>query len=814
MYYNSAERDKILDWCSPINSFLRHADISSTQQSGTGTWLLQNRLIEQWRLGTPRIVWCRGMPGAGKTVLSSMVVDDLRANLDSQSVGVAVIYLNHKETEIQTPSNLLAALWRQLTFGRPLSPDAHQMYAKHREQRTRPSLDDIYSLLCSTLSELANAFIIIDALDEYPESQRDILLHYLSTLPPTARIMLTSRPHITIKHVIADSEALEIRATEDDIRRYVNAQISKSVRLCNHISNRPELREEIETNIVQRSDGMFLLAKLHIDSLTTKNTIRAVRECLKNMPSNLNSTYDEVLERINRQREDDTNLAYRALAWIANAKRLLRPSELREALAVEAGTTELDPENVLDMDTILSVCEGLVIVNAEDDRVRLIHYTTQSYLEGIQAKVFPRAQTEITSACITYLLFDAFAPSRHPTLDDSLFLPTPSTNPLLNYALNYGLVHAHGQPESTITDEISAFLSQRSRWLGLWNRVYYYNKIPESATKLWIAAFFDLREITRYLIAEEGLDHEAVYAAAVNGHAGMVEILIGAGAQVDSLGGYHGTALQVAALTGNEAMVRVLINSGADVNIQTERHNSAIYEASRRGYEPIVRLLIQNGADANIQTAEHGTALQMASHGGHQEIVRLLISNGADVNLQSKEQFTGTGCTPLQLASVEGHQEIILMLIENGADVNFQTNERGSALYGASLMQNDAAVALLIQHGADVNAKGPDGTPLQVASADGNEKMVRLLLANDAKVNAVGPNGTALQAAALWGHHNIVRILVDHDEHARKCEAFRTFQRPHDSFTASVIKHTVVLPKSNLLTSRRLVQHRRTSWSY
>jgi hypothetical protein len=129
-------------------------------------------------------------------------------------------------------------------------------------------------------------------------------------------------------------------------------------------------------------------------------------------------------------------------------------------------------------------------------------------------------------------------------------------------------------------------------------------------------------------------------------------------------------------------------------------------------------------------------------------------------------------------------------------------------------MQNDAAVALLIQHGADVNAKGPDGTPLQVASADGNEKMVRLLLANDAKINAVGPNGTALQAAALWGHHNIVRILVDHDEHARKCEAFRTFQRQHDSFTASLIKHAVVLPKSNLLTSRRLVQHRRTSWSY
>jgi ankyrin repeat protein len=478
-------------------------------------------------------------------------------------------------------------------------------------------------------------------------------------------------------------------------------------------------------------------------------------------------------------------------------------------LAVEPGTTELDPDNLLELDTILSVCGGLVILNAEDDRVCLIHYTTQRYLDCIPDREFPHVQSQITTICITYLLFDAFSPSRLSTLDNSLFLPAPLTHHLLNYALNYGLVHARGQPESNIKDIILAFLAQRSRWLGLWNRVYYYNKIPELATNLWIAAFFDLREIAGHLIVAEGLDVGAVYAASVNGHAEMVGILIGAGAQVNSFGGYHGTALQVAALTGNEDMVRLLLKSGADVNMQTKRHNSALYEASRRGYETIVRLLTENGADVNIQTEEHGTALQMASHGGHQEIVRLLITNGADVNIQSKEQLTGTA---LQMASIEGHQEIIRMLIENGADVNFQTKERGSALYGASLTQNDAAVALLIKHGADVNAKGPDGTALQVASADGNEKIVRLLLANGANVDVEGPNGTALQAALSERHTHIVRLLVKYGADVKKTSQ----SQRGDDFTLLLIPHAVPpnsWHQSGNLLRQKSVLHRRTSWS-
>ncbi|KAJ7137983.1 hypothetical protein C8R44DRAFT_828455 [Mycena epipterygia] len=232
-----AERNEILEWFSPLYFFLRQADLCHTRQPGTGGWLLEDALFKEWKSGNGKILLCRGM-----------LVDNLRKTLESQDTGVAVIYLNHKETLNTIP----------LIFRKSISLAVHQLYETLHEPRTRPSLDDIHAVLCTTVAEYSKVFVVVDTLDEYPEEQRYILLHRLSALGPTVNLMLTSRPHINIHSIIADAEILEIKATEDDIRRYVDAQIFKSSRLSRHIKTRPVLREEIEAIIVRRSDGMWV----------------------------------------------------------------------------------------------------------------------------------------------------------------------------------------------------------------------------------------------------------------------------------------------------------------------------------------------------------------------------------------------------------------------------------------------------------------------------------------------------------------------------------------------------------------------------
>jgi Cdc6-like AAA superfamily ATPase len=167
------------------------------------------------------------------------------------------MYLDHKETQIQTPSNLLAGLWRQLVYGKTISVESkvQQLYKQHSEKCTRPSFAEIQQVLSSLITQCSKVYIVVDALDEYPEDERMILLKYLVTLGPTVNLMLTSRPHIALPS-LPKMAILEIRASDSDIRRYVDGRIQYHTRLSQHVQTSPKLREQIITIIVGTADGM------------------------------------------------------------------------------------------------------------------------------------------------------------------------------------------------------------------------------------------------------------------------------------------------------------------------------------------------------------------------------------------------------------------------------------------------------------------------------------------------------------------------------------------------------------------------------
>lgn len=186
-----------------------------------------------------------------------MVVDHLKTELGKASV-VAYIYIDHKKTEVQTPSNLLASLWQGLVSDKPICRGslADTLYERHSSQRTRPSLAEVHQVLCSAVAIWSEVYVVVDALDEYPEDQRRILLRRIAAMGPTVKLMTTSRPHIFLDDLPQGYETLEIRATQEDIQRYVQQRIQDSVRLTRHVQTNPELRQEIETEIISAADGM------------------------------------------------------------------------------------------------------------------------------------------------------------------------------------------------------------------------------------------------------------------------------------------------------------------------------------------------------------------------------------------------------------------------------------------------------------------------------------------------------------------------------------------------------------------------------
>ncbi|KAJ7135735.1 ankyrin repeat-containing domain protein [Mycena epipterygia] len=808
------ERDKLIEWLSPLNFFPRQAEIFSNRQPGTGEWLLEDDDFKLWKASLGGTIWCRGIPGAGKTVLASIVVHHLRTQFQTENIGVACIYLNHKETESQSPPNLIASLWRQLVFNKPISSTIPNLYAQHHEQRTRPTLNDIRAEFSSVAAEYMKVYIVVDALDEYPEDLRSILLESLATVRPSINLLLTSRPHINISSPDAQ---LEIRATEDDIRSYVEKQIRGSIRLSKHVATRPEFKDEIEKNVVCNVDGMFLLAKLHMDSLTTKNTIKALREALNNMPKDLEHTYDEAMERIERQSVDDRRIARLVLVWVSNAKRPLSVTELQEALAVEPGDTAFDSDNILDIEILLSVCAGLVVVDSTTHIARLVHYTTQQYLDHIQTSHFPQAQENITTTCLTCLSFDVFAPL-------SLFSHDPVKEyPLLRYAAEYCLVHAKGEPELPLKNMILRFLESRlaRSHLFRWSQDERW-QLGQSAPVLWIAAAFNLCEITRHLLLEDDLVLDgalsiaskfgaidtarllvnagaselssALLEASAAGYDAIVRLLIDNGADVNLLVrgeyGLKDSALYVACVHGHEAVARALIENGAETN-WGDRTNGPLHAASSIGSEAIVRLLIANGAKVN-KPGTYGTALYEASWNGHEGVSRLLLESGAGVNCFAVQRAASAGhagmvkllmdngadpnmtlevmgygqVTALELAAVNGHWDVVGILLEHG-DLDL-LGQNGNALHAACRAGEGAVVSLLIKKGADVNrrntssawnARESEATPLQFASQMGHEGLAQLLIDNDANVDAQA-QCSALQTASFEGQESIVKLLL------------------------------------------------------
>jgi len=68
------------------------------------------------------------------------------------------------------------------------------------------------------------------------------------------------------------------------------------------------------------------------------------------------------------------------LMWISHSERILQLDDLLCAIAVEIGSTDLGTERIPSVETLLSYCLGLVIIDGEALTIRLIHYTLQEYL--------------------------------------------------------------------------------------------------------------------------------------------------------------------------------------------------------------------------------------------------------------------------------------------------------------------------------------------------------------------------------------------------------------------------------------------------
>lgn len=237
-------------------------------------------------------------------------------------------------------------------------------------------------------------------------------------------------------------------------------------------------------------------------------------------------------------------------------------------------------------------------------------------------------------------------------------------------------------------------------------------------------------------------------------------------ARINAVDASRNTALLYAVLENHVAMVTALLHHHADITATDADGCTALMHAARHGNTRLAHLLLNNGVAVNAQTSSQQSALAVAVELNHTDVVTLLLDHGADASVQGRMmwvrrtgedreigKYIADGNGPLlDIAVANGNATIVKALLEKTECIDPEF-----ALLAAVYCNHAAMLQLLLSNG--VSAKGTS-LPLMTACALGNVAAMTLLLDAGANVNAHCCRDTAIDGALRRGHSAAVALLL------------------------------------------------------
>ncbi|KAK4063062.1 hypothetical protein Trihar35433_8857 [Trichoderma harzianum] len=731
------KENEALVWLSSIDFASMHHDYIKKCEPGTGQDLLNSEELQQW-INIPRTtLFCPGIPGAGKTFQTAILIDYLsREFRHDDTIGLAFFYYRFDRQDAQKPEQLIANLIKQLGQNhKPSREKIQRFYEGHKEEGKRPLIKELTSLLRDITSLLSRAYVIIDALDE------------------------------------------------------------RMAQLPDFVQGNIPLQEEIKESIESAIEGMFLLAQMYIDSLVGKRSIASVRralEGLKTYPKEskdrsdvLSKAYHKAMERIQQQKGDLPADAMTILAWVVKSRKPLPLGTLRLILAIDTEKCMIDQDNFPTADHITQAYAPLVVIESKTQTARLAHYTIQEYFERSNNTWMEKSQQLIANTCMSYLSFSTIRSVfknendhegnfhnyatefwAHHTEAALLVqgLEVPTVEFFLHSSINSDLWHDSLMQIDLARTNLSA------------DKLEDLLQISEQVVELHVAACLGLSGIVIELI-NKGCDPDVrdkrnrspLWWAAYSGHAGIVEFLLKQKVNIEVKDTFfYATPLKLAAKRGALSIVRLLLDKDADLepgNRNETGNPVTIPEEVCSTLTSVDKMFQPYGTDAfDIYNQDWWclSPLALAAKKGYEEVSALLLRRGAKT--ESKSDY-GPEMSPLHAAIWAGREIIVKLLLTHGADVEMRDEEGSTALHIASTSNQTSMIEILLSNGADIKSQGEDGyTALHfAASIDGKLSTLNVLLVHGADVDIQDDSGsTALHNAASFNLDDVAAQLLAH----------------------------------------------------
>jgi hypothetical protein len=258
---------KLRQWLSAPDPSGNYQKAFKQQQADTGLWFLENKRYTTWKTDTTSPLWLYGIPGCGKTVLSSTILHSILQHCHDQKGEVTVyFYFDFNDKQKQDPELMLRSLVYQLlqqSIKIPASLDTLFFSCKNGERP--PSVHALLDALQQMIRGFAQVYVILDALDEC--AQRTDLMAMLEKIVrwqlPNLHLLFTSRREWDIESSLEDIVdqqnwiCLQSELVDKDIQLYVRQRLSDDKNLRKWQKD-IALQQEIVTALMQGARGMYM----------------------------------------------------------------------------------------------------------------------------------------------------------------------------------------------------------------------------------------------------------------------------------------------------------------------------------------------------------------------------------------------------------------------------------------------------------------------------------------------------------------------------------------------------------------------------
>ncbi|KAK4166239.1 HET-R [Cladorrhinum sp. PSN259] len=457
--------------------------------------------LDNWRqLQESRMLWIRGDPGKGKTMLLCGIINELEQTIiaSGHSHNLVYFFCQATDSQINNATAVLRGLMYLLVHQQP------RLVSHLPEDMSFSNDATAWIVLSKVFREMLQnpnlkiTYLVVDALDECVTDLPKLLDLVLGTSSEHVKWLISSREWSQIKRTLRSGHGLTefslgLKANTEQVSSDINGYIdNKLSNLASRWGDLPS-KDQVRNILREKAGGTILWASLVLQELG-KDEVESwhVLPIVKEAPRGLNDMYKHMLEEIGRNRWD-ADFCRCILSTVMVTYRPLHLAEVGEL----SGLPEQIAKSTENVRKIVAKCGSLLTVR--DDRIYLVHQSAKDYF-GTQAStlLFPRGKAmahhnilnrslELMSGRLRRDIYSLGAPGLSI---DQVRVPKPDPLATVRYSCVYWITHL-----SELFSDTNAYLDT---FLQDGGAVYTFLK---TKYLYWLEALSLLRAISEGVIA-------------------------------------------------------------------------------------------------------------------------------------------------------------------------------------------------------------------------------------------------------------------------------------------------------------------------